>query len=404
MLKADCVERYFGGLSKASIRNRKLYLESFFRFVGVGPEEAVRFQRLNPLSYRFVDASYEWVNDRGLRVSSQETMISCVRGFFLANRCPLPQDRHRFRSEKVPVVGELSVEEFRKIVVASNLTYRAAYLMMFQSGSGVGELIYINTKLASHVWDEVRRGKQIICLTMPGRKTYRNIRPYVTFVGGDAVDALKALFHSRGWKKDSVLFRTSRGDSLTRQGLQGYFKRKALQLGFIKRKTPACLDCGAETVRRRVSNKREDRVYYVCVECPSSRPCSDYNLSLSELAGVRYRMRTHEIRDLFRTEWHRSGVDAAVGEEMMGHTIDALEYDKIMRDRKYVLAMYRKALPFLNILSEDPRKVDRSEIDARHEALNVEVEVLRGELAKARKDIERIEQLGELWRKEIEKE
>jgi hypothetical protein len=52
----------------------------------------------------------------------------------------------------------------------------------------------------------------------------------------------------------------------------------------------------------------------------------------------------------------------------MGHSIDSLKYTKIRRDKKYALEQYRKALPWLNIMSEDPRKVDSVDVEAKLEA------------------------------------
>ena len=44
------------------------------------------------------------------------------------------------------------------------------------------------------------------------------------------------------------------------------------------------------------------------------------------------------------------------------------------------MEQYRKALPWLNVLSEDPRKVDRSEVDERLEAQKSETKVLKREM------------------------
>ena len=44
------------------------------------------------------------------------------------------------------------------------------------------------------------------------------------------------------------------------------------------------------------------------------------------------------------------------------------------------MEQYRKALPWLNVLSEDPRKVDRSEVDERLEAQKSETKVLKREV------------------------
>jgi len=396
------LKRYLDSLSPRSRVNRRNVLDRFFGAVGVSPDEAVAFQRANPSSYKYVDFGYEWLDRSGIMVSTKRSQMGIVRGLFIVNRCPLPMDKHRFRSEVSPVVGDLTVDEFRKIVVASNPVYRPAFLVAFQGGCGVGELCYINTHHADYVFDEVRKNRQIIRLGLPGRKQSRNIYPYYTFIGADAIEALRQLFYSRGWKRDSVLFRNERGEPVSGACYQTYFRSMALKLGLIRRKTPACLDCGGETVRKRSRATGRDLVYYVCVSCQRERPASDYGRNQKDFGSIRYRMKTHEIRDLFRTEFHRAqtyaGVDADCAEFFMGHSIDPLKYDKIMRDRKYALEQYRKALPWLNILSENPRVVDRSEVSDELEAQKAETELLKRELAKLKRDREGLDDLFELLR------
>ena len=387
-----CLKRYLQGLAEKTAYCNRYVLDGFFGYVGVKPREAVAFQRGDPLNYRFVDLVYEWLSKSGNSVSSMRTKMGCIRGFFVANRSPLPRDKHRFHSEKVPVAGELTVEEFKKILSKSNLVYRAAFLVMFQSGSGVGELLYINEKLVGHVWSEVRKGSRFVRLNMPGRKANRNVRPYYTFIGGDAVEALKHLFHSQGWRKDSVLFMNQYGAPLSAGSLQNYFRSQATKLGFIQPKTYPCLRCGEETVKRRGKVDRNYRIYYLCVSCGKVNMSSDFGLSQRDVGGIRYRMRTHELRDLFRTEWSRAqtyfGVASYASEFFMGHSIDPLKYNKIMSDKTFGLQQYRKALPMLNILSEDPRKIERSEVQDQLEASEAKVDALGREVSRIRKILE----------------
>jgi len=396
------LKRYLDSLSPRSRVNRRNVLDRFFGVIGASPSEAVAFQRANPSSYRFVDLAYEWLDRSGIMVSTKRSQMGIVRGLFIVNRCPLPVDRHRFRSDVAPVVGDLTVDELRQIIIASNVTYRPIFLVAFQGGCGPGELCYINVHHADYVFDEVRKGRQIIRLSLPGRKQSRNIYPYYTFIGSDAIEALRQLFYSRGWKRDSVLFRNERGEPVSGACYQAYFRSVALKLGLIRRKTPACLDCGSETVRKRSRATGKDLVYYVCVSCQREHQASDYGRSPKDYGSIRYRMKTHEIRDLFRTEWHRAqtyaGVDADCAEFFMGHSIDPLKYDKIMRDKKYALEQYRKASPWLNILSENPRVVERTEVSEELESQRVETGLLKRELAKLKRDREGLDDLFELLR------
>ena len=65
-----CVVRWLGGLAESTRRNASRNLKSFFDFAKVSLGEAVLFQRENPNGYRFVDKTYEWVENRGLRLRS----------------------------------------------------------------------------------------------------------------------------------------------------------------------------------------------------------------------------------------------------------------------------------------------------------------------------------------------
>lgn len=60
-----------------------------------------------------------------------------------------------------------------------------------------------------------------------------------------------------------------------------------------------------------------------------------------------------------------AGFDMDVAKFMMGHgrQIDPNKYDKIVRDIQYTTSEFRKAMPFLNVLSESPMEMSRPEVD-----------------------------------------
>ena len=418
------LERYLGGLSDSCAVSRRNVLERFLGFCGVSDDEAVAFQRMvssrvvefdaglfgrvrdaladkvvvgSGPEFWFVDVAYEWLRRGGLMASTKRTQMGSIRGFFIANRCGLPVDRKRFKSLKEPVLGRFEVDELRTIVNASNVMYQAAEMLSFSSGCGVGELIYVNEVHAGKVFDAVRRGKDLVCLDMPGRKQYRNSMPYYTFVGGDAIDCLRRYFHSRGWVRDSVLFRNNKGNPVTRGNLQAYIKNRAFETGLIRRKTPPCLACGGETVYSNVMVSGSRCVRYVCVRCQKAFAASEYERSHTVFGGIRYRIRWHEFRDVFKTEFHRAqvyaGVDRYVAEFFMGHAIDPNQYDKIMRDRKFTEEQYRRALPFLNVLSENPRVVDRADVEVELEAARAEGRAVSEKVVRLERELEDIRRL-----------
>ena len=383
--------RWQRGVAASTAKVNTRLLESFFRFCGLTPDEAVAFQQAHLGAYRFVDAAYQWLEqNRRLSVNTMEMRMGIIRGFFLANRAPLPRDKHRFHSDKTLVVGELSVDEFRKILLSCNVPdYKAALLVQFQSGSGRGELNYINRHHAEHVWREVKRNRRIIRLTLPGRKANRNRRPYYTFIGSDAVEALSRLFHHRGWTKPAFLFLDQYGHPVTPKALSSYFTRHAIKAGVIRQQTWPCLECGGETVKQLRSHRGVRRTVYLCTQCHVEHQASEYAMTEKDWGGLRYRVRTHELRDLFRTQWHRAqryaAVDPDAGEFFMGHSIDRDAYDKIMKDVAEARRQYRLAVPWLNVVSEMPDVVARSEVEDRLSASEGQVEVLSRELALLRK-------------------
>jgi len=260
--------------------------------------------------------------------------------------------------------------------------------VQFQSGSGRGELIYISHTHNRLVRDEVKKGSRVIRLPMPGRKHSLNRLPYYTFIGDDSTDCLKDMFQKQGYKEKPCLFVDQYDRPLSGASLQMYFTAHAMRVGLIKPASPPCEKCASPTNRvRSYKMDKQRHVVYVCVSCGHVQP-SPYKPK--NIGGIRYRVKTHELRDLFKTECHRSlqsgnNFDLSVADFCMGHSIDSNKYDKIMKDRAYTLAEYRKVLPFLNVLSENPRVVERGELD-------VEREALRRELAELKRDVGRLRQ------------
>ncbi len=100
----------------------------------------------------------------------------------------------------------------------------------------------------------------------------------------------------------------------------------------------------------------------------------------------------HELRDAFRTRYHKSLGDPLVAEFMMGHQVDPLGYNKAMDDIDYVKREYRKAEPWLNIISEDPTKVDVYEVETLRQHLEDET-LARSGLAQQVEALQRIVEL-----------
>lgn len=299
--------------------------ESDSKFVGLMPDELVMFQRRANATFsdewELVEPSYEFLvvvqsylrEEGGQRYGSKYKMLSTVRSFFLHNRAPLPKDARYVIRAKVPKVrGSLTAEEIKSVVLKSNRCYRALFLCMLQGGMGLEEIIYwSNNGLEKLEKDLQRRDFDVVVrVDLPGRKMKKWIDPFYTFVGTDAIDALRQYLPTRPVGCDTI-FCTIYGTPINKHAIYLYWTRKLDNLGFIERKPG---------IGR----------------------------------GVRYGKNPHEIRDVFRTLFEKSGsTKPIVAEFMMGHEIDPLEYNKACRDEAWVKKYYLMALPFLNILSSE---------------------------------------------------
>jgi hypothetical protein len=178
---------------------------------------------------------------------------------------------------------------------------------------------------------------------------------------------------------EKALFWNNQGKPLIPKNLQYYFNAMAVRCGVIKRANPECGRCGFDTVRaKRIhSTLKIRKVCYVCKRCQNVVWAFELE---ANRCSVRYGVNPHEMRDLGRSRWQSSGADPMVAEFCMGHTnkVDSNKYlDWMKYEKAYPLKEYRKALPFLNVLSCEPEKVDKSEVDGRMASLEKELSDLK---------------------------
>jgi len=290
-------------------------------------------------------------------------MYSAVRSFYLHNRVPLPRDvTFQIRGDKPPVEAELTVDELRKIILSSNDMYQAVYLGMFQASMGCSEFEHFNTQGWPETKSQLEEEKHRLKVKFPGRKHARNKLPYYSFIGKDGVNALRNYLKStRGHiGAGEPIFVNKRGNPVGRGALERYFIRHACALGIIRQWTPQCPECGEDTRYTRPWKGQKQPVIYVCNKCKTETPASQIDVP----KDIRYRMHPHEMRDLFRSEWELSQAKGVCAEFFMGHDIDPNDYNKIMKlHPDWAERQYSLAEPYLNIMSEDPRRigVDRLE-------------------------------------------
>jgi len=185
--------------------------------------------------------------------------------------------------------------------MAGSLRDRAILTIMFQAGMGIGEFEYFNFHGWLQIKPQLERKEEILRIDFPKRKS--NGQPFYSLIGEEGINLLKQYLEERGEiKQKDPIFIGKFGDPIKKENIWYMFNSLAKKVGLIPK-----------------------------------LPINHFDTS------NRYGINPHEMRDLFRMLWHRSGADSTIAEFMLGHTIDPLGYNKIYRDIDYVLSQYKKA-------------------------------------------------------------
>jgi hypothetical protein len=284
--------------------------------------------------YRSVDKAG---NPMPVTRKTKQTIYNMVRSFFTGNRVELPSDKRfgrTLRGEKPPGVARLSVEDIHRLSLGATLREKSMLLTQFQTLSGIGELEYINLNCGDEIIAQMRQGKHPVRIDMlMGRKT--NPEPYHTFIGKDAIEALREYFEKeRGWP--------AKGEPIWISKPLGEFQKKQL-------KDTTVLPDGRVPVLR---DTYRDNIRQL------TRRIGLIPKQESHARGVRYGYNPNEIRDVARSVSRKatsSGFDIICAEFWMGHTIDPLGYDKQQKlEPEWSAEQYRLVEPYLNIISIPP--------------------------------------------------
>jgi integrase len=283
------------------------------KFAAMSPDELVEYQKAatNGTQYDVLDLVEKYIlSCNGRRLNTKRTKLSLVKSFFTHNRAPLPSDpSFNLRGDTLPVQGKLSPDDVRRVVLSSTPMYQSVFLCMLSGGMDQESLIYWSDNGWPKLREDLKGDPDFIKVDLPGRKRRKNETPFYTLIGGDALDSLKKWVKVRPPQVTSIFTGQRADHPLGKFGLRAYWQRHLRRLGLI----------------------------------PAEKGG----------ANARYGRNPHEARDLFRTLWSKSGAAPQVAEYLMGHATpsDAYMYDKSYLDEKFVKKEYRKALPFLNIMS-----------------------------------------------------
>jgi len=320
------------------------------KFANMTPDEMITYQKAcdNGNCYELLDVAQKYILSlKDLTYKSKRLYYVTILSFFLHNRAELPKDKSFIiRGDKPKTPSVLRPHHIQKAVLNATPVYASMITCMLAGSMGISEILEWSNNGWENLRDQLNEEADVIRIDLPGRKKFRNETPYFTLIGGDALRHLKFYLNGAVTGDRPAIFLNRYGGPITHFALRKYW----IQLLFR-----------VEIITKKVGGKR----------------------------GTRYGCGLHELRDNFRTLWSQSGANSDIGEFLMGHAIDPYEYNQCFRDYAFVVQEYRKAIPFLNVVSGgfDPKaNMEMENLRAQIEDLKEELsaDVNQGEIAKLR--------------------
>jgi hypothetical protein len=327
-------------------------------FAGYTPSELIEHQKQDK-GYEILDEIQDYIRTKNdLRHGSKQQLYYTMRSFFSHNRAELPKDRgFRIRAEVPPVKSKLDTNIIRQVILSSNKVYRAIFITMFQAGMDQQRFVEWNLKGYPELIESLKKNEYPIKIDFSGRKQYRNIKPYFSFIGDDAIEAINAYIRDERSKleispehENAIFFNQNETPVQNKKVMYNYWLRHLDTIGVIDREA----EQGG--------------------------------------AGTRYGYGLHEMRDVFRTQWEKSPAKASVAEHCMGHVGDPLGYEKASSDPTWARQEYLKSLPLLNILSNplnEEMEVQLTQLAQRNIKMQKELDETKHEMNA---------QLREMWK------
>jgi integrase len=330
------------------------------KFSQMIPEELLSYSKLgDDQKWELVDLIQEYLLSLKGTEGHLKNHQKVITSFFKHNRCLLPRDTEfRFKPTRKKVVGTLTLENIRDIILASNSLYRSVFLCMFVSGMGEDEFIRWSNEGLTSLREQLQSNKTTIRIDIGGRKSMKNRYNYFTFIGGDALQTLKAHLSERDreYPDAKEIFISAKHKAINKKTLYREWMRTCKKLQIYK---PEETKPG-EAPRRQGINP-------------------------------------HEMRDVLVTKWMEWGVASQIYVDyFVGHKIDMNEYNKIYRNEPKMRDTYLTVLPYLNILSSTKGfgLIDIYEVkdlERRTQSLENDIEMLKKakEQAESERDIQK---------------
>lgn len=269
-------------------------------------------------------------NGENWRTRYKRKVLSTIRSFFITvldDDSGFPKIRsgqsHSILKGKRRVEKDLNFQQLKTIIDRSNQMYRAVFSCMLVSGMGIGEVVQWSNQGIEVLMETLANpvpSKQgdLIEIRLIARKHSLD-GDYHTYVGGSALAELKKWIKLRkeksAHKQHSVsfpdaIFVNNSGFPLNSKGIQSYWMNQVKRNGIAGK-------------------------------------------GVGEGTGIRYGVNLHQIRKIFRSRWSKSDAHTDVVEYLMGHIVDALDYNRAPLERDYRIAEYSKALYYLDLTNPD---------------------------------------------------
>jgi len=289
------------------------------------------------------------IKGRGLTPRSAVMKVNCIRSFYSTFHITVKlRGRHRIRNGRVRNKRMIVNAEQVKFLVqhARSIRDRAIILVNFQGGMDASTLCSLNYE---DIAQAVETSEHPFKLELLRQKTDTE---YYTFIGKDAVEALKAYIadqEARGteWNLESPLFtkeRRATDERITPNLIQNMMKEVAISSGFIKKNNG-----------------------------------KDFNI-----------LGSHALRESFSSLMLNSGVPRPIVDFWLGHTRTNLDTAYMTIDEKKAREMYAKREHLLNInetseKSEELRKLSDSVSD-----ILVKGEEMKEQLEKTKNEVKEL--------------
>lgn len=278
-----------------------------------------------------------------------------VRSFCKYNYHEIPKSRVRLRGLKQKNSNKLDVRSFKGLVLNSKLRDQSYLTFKYFSLLDTERMLWVNRNSWPQIQQQLEANghtdklgnfhEGIIRVDIPtGRKNAE--RPFFCLVGGTGLSTLRKYLELRGPIREGELI----WSGLTNvRGMNRMQQRILRRAGLIQQ------------------HSNGDR-------------------------SLRSGMGLHVFRSLARSLWAQSGASPDVVEFLMGHTLDALGYNRINElQPEFSVQEYRKALPFLDVFSEDVKETQQKQRGEIQE-LSSQVETLSKALNEKSAELEALQE------------